>query len=194
MVGLVWFVVSGPRGVVATAGLSPFRVWREVSATPERFIGMYGLFQAREEDKRLVNPEYCHSSYLSPFVPCPWFYSVHTVQQAESAAASALYLDPSLQARASPKASGSMKNDGIGIGTSGTTISSGGGSGVGSNVDDAELETEDVRPPVGRTTEAANVAKKDFNQGPVVIMSDADNYRPDPKRRKAKKKKNCSIQ
>lgn len=117
--------------------------------------------------------------------------------KAASAAASALYLDPSLQARlaAPTKPSGATNNDGVRKETLGATVSSGGDSGVGSKVvDRAEIEIDPVRSTGQEAKAAKETNKKACNGGPVVIMSDAENYRPDPKRRKRNRRNKCVIQ
>eukprot|EP00903_Cladosiphon_okamuranus_P011861 g11142.t1 len=111
-----------------------------------------------------------------------------TVSQEASAAASAHYLDPSLQARVlpSPTASQAKTNaSGAGISVSrennpGTAFSSGG--------DDAHVAAAETRP-AGQAIEAAakGSGSKTSDKGPVVIMSDADNYRPGASRSKKRK-------
>ncbi|CAN0064424.1 unnamed protein product [Pylaiella littoralis] len=111
------------------------------------------------------------------------------VSQAASAAASAHYLDPSLQARVqSPlqRATTGAVNTAEENGAAAATVTSGRDD---VKVNGASVVGEEVRP-AGRAVEETGTTK--YNKVPVVIMSDAENYRQDPNRRK--RKNNCCIQ
>ncbi|CAN0070757.1 unnamed protein product [Scytosiphon promiscuus] len=104
------------------------------------------------------------------------------ISQGESAAASTLYLDPSLQGRsvlstvATPGAAKTFgEND---------AQDACGSSSVG--VHCAAV------PPNGQMEKP--VVRASHKEGPVVFMSDLDNYRPSVDRRKARKRGDCCVQ
>ncbi|CAM9384133.1 unnamed protein product [Hapterophycus canaliculatus] len=109
------------------------------------------------------------------------------ISQAESVAASARYLDPSLQPRfvSSPTVtSGAAKAAGKNDASSASDSSDG----------DTHRATgfEGKLTPDGQMGKAA--ARASSNEGPVVFMSDPDNYCPKPDRRKARKRGDCCVQ
>ncbi|CAN0212411.1 unnamed protein product, partial [Ectocarpus fasciculatus] len=112
--------------------------------------------------------------------------------QDASAAASALYLDPSLQARIvrPPTATSAAAGSTGGIVDGASAIASG-GSDV--NVKCAEARKEEFTPPRQASHTTHESGGESHNEGPLVIMSDADNYRPDPDRRKNRLPKHCCI-
>ncbi|CAN0321979.1 unnamed protein product [Ectocarpus sp. 6 AP-2014] len=112
------------------------------------------------------------------------------VSQDASAAASALYLDPSLQARIvrPPTATSAAAGNTGGIVDGASAIPSGGSE---ANVKCAHAGKEEFTRPGQASHASHETGRPSHNEGPLVIMSDADKHRPNPDRRKNRMTKQC---